>query len=131
MELATREQRFLAKLIDLTLYATPFALHKFLSLPVPPLFFGALFLIGVQVWMLTSRGQTIGKSQMGLRILRFPDHSSGGFLTNVLLRSFVNGLITSIPIIGLVYALADPLFIFRDDRRCLHDLIAGTCVIKF
>jgi len=47
--------------------------------------------------------------------------------TNVLLRSWVNGLI------GLVvpfYGLVDILFIFGSERRCLHDLIAGTVVVK-
>jgi len=26
--------------------------------------------------------------------------------------------------------LVDGLFIFTDERRCLHDLIAGTCVVE-
>ena len=31
---------------------------------------------------------------------------------------------------GAFFGIANPLFIFRDDRRCLHDLIAGTKVVK-
>ncbi|MEA2700447.1 MAG: hypothetical protein QOI66_4718, partial [Myxococcales bacterium] len=46
-----------------------------------------------------------------------------------LLRGVVNGIISAIPYLGGLYALVDALFIFRDDRRCIHDLIAGTRVI--
>jgi uncharacterized RDD family membrane protein YckC len=35
-----------------------------------------------------------------------------------------------IPIFGLFFVLADTLMIFRADRRCLHDLMAGTRVVK-
>jgi hypothetical protein len=41
----------------------------------------------------------------------------------------VNSVIGNLPCIGFFYALADILFIFRDDRRCIHDLIASTTVI--
>jgi uncharacterized RDD family membrane protein YckC len=47
-------------------------------------------------------------------------------VTNVLLRGVVNGLLSIIPLYGLV----DALFIFREDKRCLHDLIAGTIVVR-
>ncbi|HIM18116.1 MAG TPA: RDD family protein, partial [Dehalococcoidia bacterium] len=29
-----------------------------------------------------------------------------------------------------VYSVVDALFIVRSDRRCIHDLIAGTVVVK-
>ena len=32
-------------------------------------------------------------------------------------------------VIGPILSLANPLFIFREDRRCLHDLLAGTKVV--
>ena len=34
-----------------------------------------------------------------------------------------------IPILGVVVGLLNPLLIFRADRRCLHDHIAGTKVV--
>ena len=39
--------------------------------------------------------------------------------------------ILAIPKVGGVLALADILFVFRDDRRCLHDQIAGTRVVEY
>lgn len=86
------------------------------------------FLLG-QLWLLWRRGQTVGKILLGIRIVRVDTLEKGGFVTNVLLRTLLNNLIVSIPIAGLLYGLADALFIFRDDRRCLHDKIAGTCVV--
>ncbi len=90
---------------------------------------GMLAFAGYQVYLLTTQGQTIGKRQMGLRIVLVKDQSNGGFVTNVLLRGVVRAVIGVIPAVGAIFAIADPLFIFRKDRRCLHDLIAGTCVI--
>jgi uncharacterized RDD family membrane protein YckC len=62
--------------------------------------------------------------------VNFEDEANPGFVKASLLRSFVNGLIGSIPVVGAAYSLVDICFIFRDDRRCLHDLLAGTKVVK-
>jgi len=51
------------------------------------------------------------------------------FVHGVLLRQWVMGLLNAIPFIGNIIALVDPLMIFGDERRCLHDHIAGTKVI--
>lgn len=93
----------------------------------------ALWLLGVMVInlvLLTKRGQTLGKKWMGIRIARIEDDGNPGFVKAVLLRGFVNGLIGSVPMIGPVYSLVDICFIFREDRRCIHDHIAGTRVVK-
>ncbi len=41
----------------------------------------------------------------------------------------LNGLISAIPCIGSIYAIVDICFILREDRRCVHDLLAQTCVV--
>jgi uncharacterized RDD family membrane protein YckC len=90
---------------------------------------GILFLVYViwQLWMLATQGQTLGKKMMNLRIVKTDTGRNGGFVPNVLLRAIVGqGLLGAIPFYGLV----DALFIFRDDRRCIHDMIAGTAVVK-
>jgi uncharacterized RDD family membrane protein YckC len=38
-------------------------------------------------------------------------------------------VIAQIPVLNLVMII-DPLLIFRKDKRCLHDLLAGTQVIE-
>jgi uncharacterized RDD family membrane protein YckC len=80
--------------------------------------------------LLATRGQTLGKKILGIRIGTFPDGHNPGGVKTILLRIFVNGLITAIPLVGSAYSLIDICFIFRQDRRCIHDLIAGTQVIK-
>ena len=80
-----------------------------------------------QLWMLATKGQTIGKKLMNLRIVKTDTGRNGGFVPNVLLRAIVGqGLLGVIPLYGLV----DALFIFRDDRRCIHDMVAGTTVVR-
>lgn len=78
---------------------------------------------------LASNGQTVGKKLMGVKIVSL----SGGILPlkNVILRRYAPPvLISIIPIIGGIFCLADVLCIFRGDRRCIHDLIAGTKVVR-
>ncbi len=104
---------------------TPLLIAGFCALGV-----GFLIVLGIQIYLLTTRGQTMGKKLLGLRIVRFDDGSNPGFVKAFVLRAFVNGLIGAVPGLGPVYSLVDLCFIFRDDRRCLHDLIAGTVVVK-
>ena len=33
-------------------------------------------------------------------------------------------------VLGFVFLFVDYCFIFREDQRCLHDLIAGTQVVR-
>jgi len=90
----------------------------------------ALFaLLLVQTWMLTTRGQTVGKRLAGIRIVRYRDAAPAGFLHAVLLRCWVTNLIGLIPTVGTYFPLLDIGFIFGPERRCLHDLIADTKVV--
>jgi uncharacterized RDD family membrane protein YckC len=84
----------------------------------------------VQVWMLSTRGQTIGKRIVGVKIVRFADNASAGFLHAWFLRNFVRGAIQMVPYLGVFFAIVDLVFIFGDQRRCLHDYIAGTKVVQ-
>jgi uncharacterized RDD family membrane protein YckC len=78
------------------------------------------------VFLLSTRGQTLGKLWMQIRIVAYPSGDKPGFVKAVVVRSFVNALIASfVPF----YSIVDICFIFRDDRRCLHDLIAETTVV--
>lgn len=92
---------------------------------------GALLtLVGFVAWSwLTIRyvvrnGQSIGKKITGIKVVR----SDGTPVTLgriFWLRNVVNGLISIIPLYGLI----DALFIFGESRQCLHDKIADTIVV--
>lgn len=82
-----------------------------------------------QLVILSTRGQTVAKRLLGIRIVNFDDEQNPGFVKAVLLRAFVPGLIGSIPILGVIFTIVDSCFIFRPDRRCIHDLMANTKVI--
>ncbi len=35
----------------------------------------------------------------------------------------------AIPFVGAIYAIVDILMIFGEEHRCMHDMIATTCVV--
>ena len=86
--------------------------------------------------LIASRGQTVGKMLLRMRIVR----TSGAkvdFLHGVVLRAWPVLAIqlgpallspSLKPLTGILY-LVDVLFIFGAARRCVHDRIAGTRVI--
>jgi uncharacterized RDD family membrane protein YckC len=129
MELATRKQRFGAAILDGVVVGIPYAIGSFEATPAPLRVVAVLASLGLLVYQLrlvSMTGQTIGKRWVGIRIVLKEGLVNGGFVTNVVKRGLVNGLLSLIP----VYFLVDCCFIFREDRRCIHDLIAGTCVIQ-
>lgn len=83
-----------------------------------------------QLILLATRGQSIGKRILGIRIVTHETGQSPGGVKAILLRGFLPGLISNIPLVGGIFSLVNILFIFREDRRCIHDLIAGTVVVK-
>jgi len=89
----------------------------------------AILLFAIQLYLLITRSQTIGKFLVKTQIVDFETGEPAGFVKAGLLRIFVNGLIGAIPLVGVFYPIVDYLFIFREDRRCIHDLIAGTSVV--
>jgi uncharacterized RDD family membrane protein YckC len=79
--------------------------------------------------LLAEKGQTIGKKVVGTRIV---DLQGGlppvGKL--IALRYLVPWLAGTIPYLGGLFSLADALFIFGAERRCIHDHLAGTRVVN-
>jgi uncharacterized RDD family membrane protein YckC len=84
----------------------------------------------INIWWLIKRGQTIGKRIVGIRIVNLTDDRVPPIKNVLFIRSILNGLIASIPQVGALYALVDCLFIFGEQRRCLHDYLARTRVIQ-
>ena len=89
----------------------------------------------IQIYWLATRGQTLGKHWMKIRIVRL-DGGNPGFFGAVVLRGFIPGLIYVVlaRTIGRgaasLFLLVDLLAIFGAEHRCLHDLIAGTKVVR-
>jgi uncharacterized RDD family membrane protein YckC len=92
-------------------------------------FVGWFGVAGYQIYLLVQRGQTIGKRALGIRIVDHQTDDVPNWLRVVFVRQMLPGLIGAIPYVGWAFLVADPLFIFRDDRRCLHDFLAETEVI--
>ena len=92
---------------------------------------GALIGIAVMLlihgYLLATRGQTVGKLALGTRIV----DASGNvppFVKLFVLRYAVLAAVYNLPIVGSLVAVVNALMIFGKEKRCLHDLIAGTWV---
>ncbi|KRA50947.1 hypothetical protein ASD77_15010 [Pseudoxanthomonas sp. Root65] len=88
----------------------------------------ALFVL-IQGYPLHTKGQTWGKKALSIKVV---DMQGGkpSFTTLLFKRYVPTGVIANIPCVGTLYVLVDSLMIFRQDQRCLHDLIAGTRVVR-
>ncbi len=89
--------------------------------------FALLALFCTYMSMLSRSGETFGKRWLGIRIICLADARPGGFWRCVIVRFLFNlglGILTY-----TAYAWLDAVCILREDRRCIHDILAGTCVI--
>jgi len=101
--------------------------------PLSQLVWGAIAFVvylALHSYLLSQRGQTIGKRLVGIRIVNFGDREQTPFAKIVVLRQLLIQLVVLVPTVGPFAGLIDMLLIFRKDRRCLHDHIAGTVVVK-
>jgi uncharacterized RDD family membrane protein YckC len=78
-----------------------------------------------QISMLVREGQTIGKKAMKIRIVDYNSGEVPGWGKLLGLRYGVNSALGNIPL----YSLIDILLIFGEERRCIHDYLAGTKVV--
>jgi uncharacterized RDD family membrane protein YckC len=143
---ASRSKRFLGALVDGMLMAaalmigfvTFFALRQAGILKIDQgsssafhginalcvMYFPVFALILFQWNMTAVEGQTIAKKLLGMKIVT-RNGDAPGFVRGIALRWWLTGLLGIVPFFGLLNALA----IFGEQRRCLHDYIAGTYVI--
>lgn len=144
--LATRLERFLAALVD------AFLLGAITMIPAMIMFGGWMGYMGVAAshpWLfrlgsaligivlfllingtfLARDGQTIGKKAMSIKIVG-ADGGKADFARIILRRQAPIWACQLVPFVGGVLILIDTLCIFRDTRRCIHDDIADTKVVK-
>jgi uncharacterized RDD family membrane protein YckC len=86
--------------------------------------------LAVNGYLLAKSGQTVGKKLVGTRIVDLESRQILPLGKVFGLRVLPLALIAQIPGIGAIFSLVDALFIFRNDKRCVHDLIAGTVVVN-
>jgi uncharacterized RDD family membrane protein YckC len=98
----------------------------------PWLVIGVIVALGIAITngvLVHRNGQTIAKRWLGIKVVR-KDGSRASLARIFWLRNVVNGLFGYIPVVGAIYGLVDALLIFRTDRRCCHDFIADTIVVR-
>ena len=90
------------------------------------MFLGMFVVAGIQIYLLAVSSQSIGKYFLKMQIIDFTTHQRSPFIQCFLLRSVVGVfLLGQVPFYGII----DPCFIFREDYRCIHDLIGNTIVV--
>jgi uncharacterized RDD family membrane protein YckC len=93
-----------------------------------------LVLLAVMTMLVYRDSQTFGKKLLGIKIAR-PDGSRASLGRIFWLRYLLNQVISwlailLLPLAGALYSLVDDLMIFGEQRRCVHDYIADTIVIR-
>ncbi|WP_414829363.1 RDD family protein [Alteromonas sp. H39] len=138
-ELASRGERFAGAVIDMVIALIsliPLVIIAGDTMQQEPLT-GMLMAIGWSVaviivvhgYTLINYSQTVGKYFLNTRIEDMDGKPSTFF--NILAARFMPiTVLTMIPLVGSVIYLVDIFMIFRADKRCMHDLIAGTRVCR-
>ena len=131
--LASRASRFLALLIDQAIGMGVVLLLKVVALNVAGVLVaaGLMTLNIIQIILVSTRGQTIGKLMMKVAIVDRIDKIPPGFVRAGLIRlAPLMAVNMFAPTLTLLYLVIDALPIFTSARRCVHDYLAGTIVIK-
>ncbi len=86
------------------------------------LLFEALMMLVIIIFWRRWAGATPGKKMLGIEVVNFTDNTP---LTNkqIIIR-YIGYLISTLP-----FLLGFFMVLFRQDKRALHDLLAGTAVI--
>ena len=101
---------------------------------------GILYLLGITVLgmavyfainyrSLIANGQTIGKKMLDIKIVDL-NGDIPKLQWQLIIRYAVTVFPSQIPVVGPFYGLIDALFILSKEKRCIHDLIAKTRVVK-
>jgi uncharacterized RDD family membrane protein YckC len=140
--LASRGSRVWAAIIDCLVLAVPMVLFFTFS-PLtapgepPPGFWdiqfrspiaGSIAFVLCNGYLLFIRGQTIGKHFLKIRIARPSGERVS--MPRLCVRQGIGYVFSITSGLALIYCLFDCLPIFHSARRCLHDWVADTAVLK-
>lgn len=95
------------------------------AVPLFVCFMGFVAWAWITTLLVARYGQTMAKRLLEIRVVR-SDGSQASLGRIFWLRNVVNGLLSIIPLYGLI----DLLLIFGERRQCIHDRIADTIVVK-
>ena len=88
--------------------------------------FAVLVYIAINGYLLVKSGQTIGKKALSIQIVDYQTNQLLSVGKVIGLRYVVTQVLYNIPFFSLI----DILFIFGSEKRCIHDYIARSKVIK-
>lgn len=142
--LATRTSRLIASLLDFALLMAVLLPVLFLSFPetlasfneetddfqeaVLVLALGLAIFLLLNAYTLQTRGQSLGKIILKIKIVDVSG-SKASALQIFVARLIPFWVIGKIPGPFWLFDIINPMLIFRNDRRCLHDIIAKTKVV--
>lgn len=73
-------------------------------------------------------GYTVGKRIVGIRIVRMDTEGAAPEFVSLLLRVLVSNLLYAVTF-GILVVISAFMVGFREDKRSIHDLVAGTQVV--
>ncbi len=86
---------------------------------------------GVNGYFLATRGQSLGKMILRIKIVDADTHQVVPLTKIIAMRYFIFDAINLLNVVlAMIVSLVDIFSIFRRDRRMIHDLTANTVVIK-
>jgi uncharacterized RDD family membrane protein YckC len=141
--LATRGQRFFARLVDNLLGVGVGAAGFYLfadglsdfgapgsELALAGTFFLYMLPLSIVQWVLiTASGQSLGKKLLKIKIVQ-EGGAPVGFVRGVALREWIVTALGVVPVVGRFIGLVDSVMIFGQAQKCLHDMLAGTKVVS-
>ena len=89
---------------------------------------GLIIFFAININLLIKSGQTVGKLALGIKIVDL-NGEKPTFNQHLVKRYAVFFLPGQIPVVGQLISIANVLFIFGKQKRCVHDYIAGTIVV--
>lgn len=139
-QLASRSSRFWARVLDQAVFWVPLLILSTVTVWVTPptdlsravdVVCMALTALSIpsQWYLIATRGQTIGKILLGIRIVD-GDGNHPGWTHTLLAREGARLALGFVPTFGALLGLLDTLMVFSDHRRTWHDQAAGTYVVR-
>jgi uncharacterized RDD family membrane protein YckC len=90
---------------------------------------GIIVFFAINYRYLVTNGQTIGKKVLEIKIVDL-NGNVPVFQPQLVIRYAVYMLPGQIPVVGQIFSIINILFIFGKEKRCIHDLVAKTKVVK-